>query len=212
MDSKYKKFNTGQDPFVIQEGRFNDLSLEDSHYQFAWAEASFLSGQDEKEMLRRTFDLGKLKYILLVILVFGSVLLARIFWLQVFKGNYYYSLAEGNRLKSESIEARRGIIYDANMKPLVKNEANFVLSIMPSELPKDDVERDSVLRKLSNLLENKNDAGALVVQESLVFSDIKAKLDKINLHSLDAYQPLLIQEDLDYQMAIAIKLRADEFP
>lgn len=212
MDSKYKKLNTGQDPFVIQEGRFSDLSLEDSHYQFAWAEASFLSGQDEKEMLKRTFDLDKLKYILAIILFFGFILITRIFWLQVVKGQYYYSLAEGNRLKSETIEARRGIIYDSNMKPLVKNEANFILSLMPADLPKDEVDRDNVLRRVANLLENAIDTNSMVVQESPLFLEMKTKLDKINFHSLDIYQPILIQEDLDYTIAIAIKLRGDEFP
>jgi penicillin-binding protein 2 len=140
-----------RNPFVIREGQFE--TLDDPAYQLDWAEETFLSGDSDKEMLRRTFDLSKLRYISVFILLFFLIIFCRVFWLQVVKGGYYYSLAEGNRLKLVTIESKRGIIYDKKMRPLVKNEPNFVLYLVPSDLPRDVLARDEILRRVGAILD-----------------------------------------------------------
>jgi hypothetical protein len=129
LASKRKR---AHNPFVIREGKFRDAPLEDSFYHLDWAEESFLSGDHEKEMLRRTFDLSKLKYIIGLVTLAMIIILIRVFWLQVVRGGHYYSMAEGNRIRAEIIEPRRGIIYDCNFRPLVRNEANFLLYLVPT--------------------------------------------------------------------------------
>ena len=218
-----QKVAAREDPFLIQEGKFRDATLEDSVYHLDWAEESFLYGEGDKEMLRRTFDLAKIKYIVAFIGLFLFLLIGRIFWLQIIQGGHYYSLAEGNRLKAERLEPKRGIIYDRNLKPLVGNEANFVLYLLPSDLPKDDKDRDTVLRNIGLLLDNNKIDGPAkpaaktigdlqLIPESSTYYDIKNKLDKISLKSLEAYQPLFISDNIDYQTALALYLESQQVP
>lgn len=66
------------------------------------------------------------KGILPFLLILGVLILAaRLFFLQIIKGEDYRSLAEGNRVKKEIIHAPRGIIYDRNGYPLVRNIPGF---------------------------------------------------------------------------------------
>ena len=64
-----------------------------------------------------------------------SVRLGRTAWLQIVKGDHYYAMAEGNRLRVERLEPKRGIIYDRALRPLVRNQANFLLYVVPADLP-----------------------------------------------------------------------------
>jgi len=68
----------------------------------------------------------------LVIIIF-SVLLARLGYLQLSRGQYYFSLAEGNRIRARVIHAPRGIIYDRAGNLLAKNVPNFEVKITPTE-------------------------------------------------------------------------------
>lgn len=71
-----------------------------------------------------TRDLLEIVPLFLLILAF-SILLVRIFYLQVVRGDYYRKLAEGNRLHTKTIRAERGIIFDRRGRPLVRNIPSF---------------------------------------------------------------------------------------
>ncbi len=66
----------------------------------------------------------------LVIALF-SILVLRLWQLQVLQGNEYRRLSEENRLRIVKIAAPRGIIYDRNGIPLVKNSPYYSVSISP---------------------------------------------------------------------------------
>jgi len=53
------------------------------------------------------------------------VLLGRLFYMQIIKGDSYRSLSDTNRTRTEVIHAPRGIIFDRNGKPLVYNMPGF---------------------------------------------------------------------------------------
>jgi len=59
-------------------------------------------------------------FLFFLILGFG-ILLVRLFTLQILQGEYYWKLAEGNRIKTTKIPALRGVIYDRQNKLLVRN-------------------------------------------------------------------------------------------
>ncbi|HNX11097.1 MAG TPA: penicillin-binding protein 2 [bacterium] len=206
-------------PFLIRSGKIPFANLEDPVHQSNWAEESFLSGDHEKDMLRRTFDLDKRRYIVGFLILFLVVLVSRVFWLQVVRGQYYYSLAEGNRLKVVDIEAKRGIIYDRNLKPLVRNEANFLLYVIPNQLPADGAERDAVIKRLSLILTGgkpgeiiSSSSNLELIADDPVFYDLKSQIDKVKINSLDAYQPLFLGDNLDYDIALRLYLEADRTP
>ncbi len=212
-------YNKNGDPFVVKEKKFSFGNLKDSYYHLGWMEDSFLFGEQDKEVLKRTFDFEKNRNIIIVLIFSFLLLFFRLFWLQIVKGSDYRLLAEGNRIRVENVEPRRGIIYSSNMTPLVKNEANFVLYLTPIDLPKDEVTRDEIIRKLANILSNLENStssseksGLLIFNDSPYFYEIKNRLNKIEYGSLESYRPLFLMDNIDYNSAISIYLTAEEMP
>lgn len=78
---------------------------------------------------------------LLVALAF-VVLLGRLYQLQILQGETYQIEADENRLRPRSIAPPRGVIYDRNGEILVRNRPSFVISIVPVDLPQDDLDTD----------------------------------------------------------------------
>lgn len=215
-------FDKTGDPFTIKERKYSFGNLKDSFYHIGWMEDSFLFGENDKEILRKSFDSNKIKSIFIVIIAVFSLLAFRLFWLQIIKGEDYRLLAEGNRIRVVDVEPKRGIIYSSNLTPLVKNEANFVLYLTPIDLPKDELVRDQIIRRLAliisgieenqNLMKNTTDSNLELIGDSSYFFDIKSKLDKIRYGSLDSYQPLFLLDNIDYDSAMALYLEAEEMP
>ncbi len=217
-------FNKNKDPFIIKEKKYRFGNLRDSFYHIGWMEDSFLFGENDKEVLRKSFDFSKIRVILFFLAITFSFLILRLFWLQVVKGEEYRLLAEGNRVKVVNIEPKRGIIYSSNMTPLVKNEANFVLYLTPIDLPREDLERDQIIRRLSLIIsgleEDKpllvsgsgNDLDLELVNDSPYFFEIKGKLDKIPYGSLESYRPLFLLDNINYDSAMALHLEAEKMP
>ncbi len=73
----------------------------------------------EKDYKTRDFLL------LLILTVAVSLIVVRLFSLQIVSGAYYRGLSDGNRIKTVSIHAPRGIIFDRNAVPLVFNIPGF---------------------------------------------------------------------------------------
>lgn len=211
-------FNKNNDPFVVKEKKYSFGNLKDSSYHLGWMEDSFLMGENKNETLRSTFDLKKISGIIVILLFVFSILGIRLFWLQIIKGNSYRAMAEGNRIRVESIDPKRGIIYSSNMTPLVQNEANFVLYLTPIDLPKDSLAKDGVVRDLALILSglpntslSSNKSNELI-NDSPYFFEIKQKLDKIKYGSLESYRPLFIMDNLDYDSAMKLYLEAQRMP
>src|SRR5690348_17875973 len=80
----------------------------------------------------------------------SSLLLVRLFALQVTSGAEYQALADANRTVVQAIPSTRGLIYDRNGKPLVTNVASYSVKIRPADLP--DSRRQEVVDQLAQLL------------------------------------------------------------
>lgn len=228
--SKNRRFLSGlenehSDPFVVREGKFSYGQLKDSYYYSDWTEHSFLSDAGDKEIVGRTFNFNKIFYIKIVLIFLFLVLIFRAAWLQIFNGDYYYSLAEGNRLRVEVVEPRRGIIYDKNLTPLVRNTANFVLYLRPIDLPKNELDRDSIIRKVAAILDNdasldtlekktetENVKGLSLISDSPSYFKIKTLLDKVIIGSLESYQPLFVTDNIEYNKAMLLSLNLNNLP
>lgn len=215
------------DPFSIKEGSFKFGQLKDSFYFTDWTEQSFLSDTGRKEMVSRTFNFAKLKYFYLTILIAIFIVVGRSVWLQIIKNDYYSLLSEGNRLRAETIEPKRGIIYAKDLRPLVRNKANFVLYLRPIDLPKNELVRDDLIRKISLVLDGDktptNQATLIspsastssilaLVSDTPSFYKIKESLAKIKMGSLEAYQPLFIADNIDYDKAMLIAIDLPSWP
>ncbi len=120
------------------------------------------------------------------LIILWSLIFIRAFYLQVIRGDYYRSLAEGNRIRIERIDPKRGMIYDVFMNPLLKNVANFSLRIIPADLPKDAQE----------LFETQESVNRVIVGQKVNL------LDYISKDTLANYQPRIIKESLEYEEAM----------
>lgn len=160
-----------------------------------WVENSYLSDETMKPpmidgFLSLSLSLKKIRLFYLLIIIFLFLIFIKSFWLQVLSGNYYFNLAESNRIKKEYLKAHRGIIYDRNGIPLVNNLFGFSLFLIQSELPKNEEQKNEVLNKASSITQ-------IPVEEFL------EKLQ--NSHS-QYLQPILIRTGISYDQAILLKI------
>lgn len=124
-----------------------------------------------------------------VIIVLFSILVLRLWQLQILQGDKYRRLSEENRLKITKIVAPRGIIYDRNGIPLVKNSPYYYVAIDPVFLGNIDL---SYLSKVINV-----DLGAI----SEKISDRKS-----------TFEPVRLKEGLSFKEIAYIEARRSDFP
>ncbi len=197
--SRPKKKVKNKDPFTIQEGRIKDGSI-GPIYRFSWAEDVYMPEGGKKETIGRNFSFSGLPILYSIFLFLFLLILVKTAWLQVVKGEYYYSVAEGNRIRIERIEPKRGIIYDRNYYPLVRNEANFVLYFIPADLPADEIELNDIIKEVCLTL------GYLTPDE------IKKELVKVKPFSPESYQPVFIVDNIEYEKAMSLYLKSSMWP
>ena len=94
----------------------------------------------------RTIALGLM--ILGIFAVFGY----RLWDLQIVQGAHYAVRSDTQRLRTEIIPTSRGIIYDRNGTPLVRNVPSFKVTVTPAYLPDDNAAAEAVVIRLAVLL------------------------------------------------------------
>lgn len=181
-----------KDPFIIQVGKIKDSRIND--YTKNKFEGNIFPGQTDNESLKPLVEDKDINKFYILIVLGLSILFIRSIYLQTSKGDYYRNIAEGNRLRVQPIKASRGIIYDRNKIPLVKNLPRFSLSIIPADLPKDKNLKQETLTKLSQILKKP-------------LSDLENLLKDILSYS---YQPVAVEDNLDYNTALALKIESQK--
>jgi len=79
-------------------------------------------------LLNKTFAY-RLELMMFAVIAVIMILIGRMAYLQIYKGEYYDRQAEGNRTRYTTILAPRGIIYDCNGEELVNNKPGFMISL-----------------------------------------------------------------------------------
>ena len=80
-----------------------------------------------KVLISRSLILGVGKLVLLLVII------ARLYYLQVYQADKYKMLADENRISTRLLVPPRGIIYDRHMKELATNRQNFQASIVAEQ-------------------------------------------------------------------------------
>jgi penicillin-binding protein 2 len=125
-----------------------------------------------------------------VIVVAFLILVMRLWQLQILQGTEYRKLSEANRLRIVSIPAPRGIIYDRNRIPLVKNSPYYYASIIPEEFDKSRVDL------LSKVLG--------IPSEEII--------EKISKQGLSPFVPVRLRQGLSFSEIAYIEARRSELP
>lgn len=82
----------------------------------------------------------------------ASLLVLRLFDLQVLQQSYYATRADQNRMRLLAVAPVRGLIYDRNGAVLAQNTPAFVLEIVPEQIPGQLKGLDATLERLSRLV------------------------------------------------------------
>ncbi len=123
-----------------------------------------------------------------VIIIVIGLLLVRTFYLQGVKGGYYRDVAENNRIRSITVKAPRGIIWDKNNQVLARNIPSFDVVFTPLDLPKDENQKKETYRQLAESLE----------------------MNEVNIRSIienteeDSKSSYLLKEGIDYEDALVL--------
>ena len=86
----------------------------------------------------------------LVVVLAASVLMVRLFALQISDGGRFTTLAETNRSTDQAVPSTRGVIFDRAGVPLVTNVPAYAVKIRPADLP--EGRRAEVVARLAALL------------------------------------------------------------
>ncbi|MDO4922367.1 MAG: penicillin-binding protein 2 [Phascolarctobacterium sp.] len=125
----------------------------------------------------------RLQTMLALCLLLFAVLLGRMVYLQLWRGEYYSKQSDGNRLRQSKIIAPRGIIYDKEGHELVNNLPGYAVV-----LQKQADYKPETLQRLSALL------------------DIPvAKIEEKIKDSANYYEPIMLKNNLSPEMVTRIE-------
>jgi penicillin-binding protein 2 len=81
-----------------------------------------------------------------------SILVGRLFTLQVVGGDNNLALANGNRIREKVERAPRGMIYDRNNIVFARNQASYDVTVVPQLLPSDKTTRMAEYGRLGTII------------------------------------------------------------
>jgi penicillin-binding protein 2 len=167
---------------------------DDGTIDFEETLAGSFSSPDFKES--RGYLKKRIRLFYIVLVVVFAFLSVRLFQLQLINHEHYYVLAQDNRIRIQYNRAPRGIVYDAQRRPLVHNVPSFNLTIVPFDLPSDEVDREAVVVALASL-------------SSMSEDDIRAFIADLNLISSE---PVILQEDTTRDAALIVEGDPGRYP
>lgn len=181
-----------KDPFAIygssrEEAQSSGLDWEES----ALDESSSVEGFAETSQPR---SVRSLRWLYAAMLITGVALVVKLFSLQVIQGGKFNVLAEGNRLRVQTILAPRGHIVDRNGTVIARNTASFSLVVVPVDLPQASFDQE--VKDLAVLLK-------------LNEAEMRDKLKNFNSRS---FEPIVLKQDLSQQDSILFQTHAEQFP
>ncbi len=145
---------------------------------------------DEAELntLKRRIDIATA-----VAIFFIAILIVRLWYLQIHRGDDYAQLSENNRVRAQDLNAPRGNILDRQGRIIITNRPCFNIVWVREDAPNPDV----VLKKLSRILHE----------------DISVLLKRIRSYAdHPRYMPFRLQEDIDWRTLVYIENHRLDLP
>ena len=135
----------------------------------------------------------RFRYVTLFIVISLSILILRLWFLQVVHGPIYRTKSEKNRIHLENILPFRGMIFDRNGELLVDNRPSYNLYVIPEEIKNPD----HIINSLHNLIEIPND-----------YLQNKMK----NLRFKNPFNPLLVKKNISRDALAIIETNLFNLP
>lgn len=131
--------------------------------------------------------------VILCIAAAFSVLFIRVFYLQVMEGENYRRLSVNNSIRLQSVDAPRGLIFDANRALLVDNRPSFDLGI----ILKDAKPLDETVQNLAGYLNTS-------------VEEITAKIK--STRGVPSFKPIFIKRDIGRNAVAAVEVHKFDLP
>jgi len=131
--------------------------------------------------------------VMICVLVAFTVLLVRLLYLQIVMGGEYLTLSLNNRIRLQSIDPPRGLIYDRNNRVLVENRPSFDVTITL----KDARPVEKTITKLADYLD-------------LPSQELMQKLSSSK--GISAYKPIQLQQDIGRDALASIEAHKYDLP
>jgi penicillin-binding protein 2 len=139
-------------------------------------------------------------YLLLrtIILVAFLILSGRLWYMQIVNVNHYRALAITTKVRYRIVQALRGIIYDREGRPLVRNIPTFDITITPDQWPSNAAAAVTESQQLSHLLHGDPTPAAI---RHLVWTG-----------RFQITQPVVIKQDVPLQTVWSVLANREELP
>ena len=146
----------------------------------------------KRSVLRTNKDMNiRTIFLKTFIIIIYSLLGIRLFYLQVYKGEYYHKLSQNNRVKIKTVNAPRGKIYDRNGKLLVTNLPGYKLVYLNGREYDDKIlnEISKLVDMPKNSIEKKIKYGEIYTYtgENEILEDLPVERAHIILENLEKY-------------------------
>ena len=184
------------DPFAPLE----DGSIKDSNINTKYKKRVinfYLNKKDKnKPSISISVDQKKILWFGGAVGILLLILIVRLFFLQIIQGGDYLETAEGNRIRIQTLKSPRGIIYDRNNDPLVKNIASFQVVAVPIDLPNTEQEMEDNISKLAKILE-------------ISKKEIREKIEGIEKNPRESH---VLFEDIELEKALILDIETNNLP
>ena len=122
-----------------------------------------------------SFKNWRVNSIFVLMLVFGAIILGRLFYLQVTMGGFYKSQAQGQQIEMLQVEPKRGGVYFNNGDPLaVTNEEPF-LRVCVNEIEDKDKAAEAIAQIVG---QKKEDVSKIIETGEGYYKTVKENLSK----------------------------------
>ena len=122
-----------------------------------------------------------------------AVVAARLYYLQVIKNPEFAQLADRNRIRIRRLPAPRGLVFDSRHRPLVNSRPSFNAVFVPE----DSDNLSQTIEKLQKLLGD---------------DDIAGKVADAEHNGRAPYEPITVDENLDWQQVVALETHQLDLP
>lgn len=140
-----------------------------------------------KVLIRRSLIMALIKFLLLMVII------ARLYYLQVYQADRYKTLADENRISTRLLVPPRGIIFDRNGVTIASNQQNFQALIVAEQAPNVQETLDA-FKKIMPLSE---------AEEERIKKDLKRNR---------SFVPIKIRDNLSWEEISRIQLNAPDLP
>lgn len=146
---------------------------------------------DEQETVKS--HQGRAYLIFYFFIICFGILLARLWYLQVYRGEAFYQFSIKNSLRKEVVRAKRGLIFDRHGELLVDNENRYDVMIIPQYL----VDKEATLEKVAQII-------------NMTVPEIEKKLKRFSTQA--KYRPIRIKKNVTMNEVALIETQNQDLP